>query len=398
MPVLANLGDPRREEVLAKAIALLEAEPPGPELVAAYGELAGVHVVFRSAYPEAIVAADRALKLAAELRLPEPARALGFRGGARASLGDREGLDDMRRTLALSIERGRSRDAGIFYTNLSEALSYYDGPVAALAVAGEGVEFAERRGIAEVTRHLGAQRLEYLAAAGRPAEALAESEPLAAQLEAAESVAWINAVLVQLHVLAERGEPERAAGDAQRLAATARDTAEVQQIATGFAAAAGMLVARGRHDEAHALLLELEQSPGVRGDVHVAAHLPELTRCALAIGDPALARRLVDGLEPFTPIHEHALCAARAQLAEAAGEHAEAAALHAEAAGRWHEFGNVPERAYALLGHGRCLRSLGRPGATVPLATARELLEQLGYKPALAETDALLAEGEAAAM
>ena len=93
MPVLANLGDPRREEVLAEAIALLEAEPPGPELVAAYGELAGVHVVFRSDYPEAIVASGRALVLAAELRLPEPARALGFRGGARASLGDREGLD-----------------------------------------------------------------------------------------------------------------------------------------------------------------------------------------------------------------------------------------------------------------------------------------------------------------
>ena len=132
--------------------------------------------------------------------------------------------------------------------------------------------------------------------------------------------------------------------------------------------------------------------------MHVATNLPELTRCALAVGDPALARRLVDGVEPLTPIHEHALCAARAQLAEAAGEHAQAATLYAEAAERWHEFGNVPERAYALLGHGRCLRSLGRPGATVPLATARELFDSLGYKPALAETEALLAEDEAAAM
>ena len=132
MPVLSNLGDPHREEVLAEAIALLEAEPPGPELVAAYGELAGVYVVFRSEYPEAIVAADRALELAAELGLPEPARALGFRGSARASLGDREGLDDLRRALALSVDRGGSRDAGIIHINLSEALSYYDGPEAAL--------------------------------------------------------------------------------------------------------------------------------------------------------------------------------------------------------------------------------------------------------------------------
>ena len=78
---------------------------------------------------------------------------------------------------------------------------------------------------------------------------------------------------------------------------------------------------------------------------------------------PELADRLVDGVEPRTPLAEHALCACRAQLAEAAGDHAEAAALYAEAAERWREFGNVPERAYALLGQGRCLAALGQPEA-----------------------------------
>ena len=151
-----------------EAIALLEAQPPGPELVAAYGELAGLHVVFLSDYPGAIAAAERSLALAAELRLPEPARALGFRGSARATLGDREGLDDLRRALALSIERGKSRDAGIFHTNLSEALSYYDGPEAAITVAREGIEFAGRRGISAVTLWVYADLLNYLAAAGRP--------------------------------------------------------------------------------------------------------------------------------------------------------------------------------------------------------------------------------------
>jgi hypothetical protein len=34
----------------------------------------------------------------------------------------------------------------------------------------------------------------------------------------------------------------------------------------------------------------------------------------------------------------------------------------------------------------------------VPLATARELFASLGYKPALAETEALLAQDEAAAV
>jgi len=395
---LANLGDPHREEPLAEAIALLEAQPPGPELVAAYGDLAALHVIFLSDYHGAIAPAERALALAAELRLPEPARALGFRGTARASLGDREGLDDLRRALALSVERGRSRDAGIFHINLSEVLRYYDGPEAAITVAREGIEFSGRRGMAAVKLTLGAQLLGDLADAGRPTEALAESGPLAAQLEAAGSVGWINVLSAQLRLLAERGEPERAAGDAERLAARARDTAEAQQISIGFAAAARMLLARGRHDEAHALLLELERTSGVRGDANVAKNLPELTRCALAVGDAALARRLVDGVEPLTPIHEHALCAARAQLTEAAGDHARSAALFAEAAERWREFGNVPERAYAFLGQGRCLAALGQAEADEPLREARELFTSIGYKPALAETEALLGESEAAAV
>jgi hypothetical protein len=157
-------------------------------------------------------------------------------------------------------------------------------------------------------------------------------------------------------------------------------------------------VAHGSFDEARALLLELEQTSGVRGDLTFAASLPELVRCGLAVGDPALAARLADGVLPRTPLHEHALCAARAQLAEAGGEHARAATLYAEAAGRWREFGEVSECAYALLGHGRCLFSVGRSAARVPLATARELFASLGYKPALAETDALLAQDEAAAV
>ena len=93
-----------------------------------------------------------------------------------------------------------------------------------------------------------------------------------------------------------------------------------------------------------------------------------MLRTALAAGDPDLAKRLTDGLEPRYPLREHALCAARAQLAEHAGDHADAATLYAEAAARWQQFGNVREHAYALLGQGRCLVALGRPRrrATAP--------------------------------
>jgi tetratricopeptide (TPR) repeat protein len=395
---LAGLGDPHRQQPLTEAIALLEAQPPGPELVAAYAMLGSLHVVFFSDFPEAITAAERALALAAELHLPEHARARGFRGTARASLGEREGLDDLRRALALSVERGRSRDAAVFYNNLSEALWAYEGPKAALAVAREGVDFCERRGIAEFERNIAAQSLIFFAHCGRVTEALAEAEPLAAQLEATGAVNLIRVLSVQLRLLAERGDAGGAAADAERLAAAARETAEVQQLSIGFAAAARLLLAHGRHDEARALLLELEQTSGIRGDINFAANLPELVRCALALRDAALATQLADGVQPRTPLHEHALCAALAQLAEAGGEHARAATLYAEAAGRWQEFGEVPEFAYALLGHGRCLLSVGRSEAEAPLREARELFASMGYSPALAETEALLGESEVAAV
>jgi hypothetical protein len=91
------------------------------------------------------------------------------------------------------------------------------------------------------------------------------------------------------------------------------------------------------------------------------------------------------------------LLSVRAQLAVAAYRQAEAAPLYREAAVRWHEFGNVPERAYALLGEGRCLEAVDEPGAEEPLRRAAELFASIGYAPALAETEALLARRRAAA-
>jgi hypothetical protein len=99
--------------------------------------------------------------------------------------------------------------------------------------------------------------------------------------------------------------------------------------------------------------------------------------------------RNVDDIRRAPALHDHALCACRAQLAEVSGTHAEAAALYAEACDRWREFGDVPERAYALLGFGRCLVRLARPEAERPLREAGEIFAGLGYRPALAQTKML---------
>ena len=180
--LLRQLGDPRAEAAITEAIALLEAESPGRELVAAYAELSGTHWV-NSALVEAIAAAEQALRLAAELGLPEPAHALGYFGGARAGLGERQGVGDMRQALALAVEQGRGREAAVIHNNLALSAWLYEGPKAALAACQEGLEFCERRGIAEFELGIAAMSLTFLAATGQAEQALAEAEPLAVRLE-----------------------------------------------------------------------------------------------------------------------------------------------------------------------------------------------------------------------
>ena len=395
--VLGRLGDRRAQDAIAEALTVLEAQPPGPELVAARASLAGIRFV-GGAYAEAVAVADQALALAAELGLPEPPRALGNRGAARSYLGDRRGLEDMHRAIALAVEQGQGRTAAVTHNNYALAVWLYEGPQAALERCREGIEFCARRGIAEFAHMIGSQNLTFLGQLGRTDQALAEAEPQAAWAEnAGDASALSETRSVQLRLLTQRGEHDHAPVAGEELAAAARATGETANTAMAFAAAAELLLARGLPRQAQALLAELERVPNIRVDLYYASLLPELVRCAVAV-DPELAAKLADGVKPRTPLHEHALSAASAQLVEAAGEQAEAARLYAQAAERWRVFGNVPERAYALLGHGRCFTALGKPKAKTPLRTARELFTAMGFKPALAETEAILGESEAAAV
>jgi class 3 adenylate cyclase/tetratricopeptide (TPR) repeat protein len=396
--LLSRQGDARAVDVIGEATSLLEAQPPGWELVDAYAELSGKRFI-TNALADSIAAANRSLRLAADLGLPEPARALGYVGGARAYGGERHGLEDMRSALALAVDQGRGRDAATLYNNLAVATWMYEGPGVALVACQEGLEFCERRGIAEYVQGIAAMRLTFLAASGQPEPTLRDAEPLAAKLEEMGSGDVVEVRSAQLRLLAQRGEHRSKTVDAaDAIVTTSRDSGEPQLITMGFTAAAQLLLALGRSEQASALLAELELVPGIREDPYFAALLPELVRMALSLEEPGRAARLVTGDEPRTPLMEHALCACRALLSESAGEYADAAASYAEAAERWREFGEVPERAYALLGQGRCLRAIGDLGAEKPLREARELFASMGFAPALADVDAVLGQSEATAL
>jgi hypothetical protein len=66
--------------------------------------------------------------------------------------------------------------------------------------------------------------------------------------------------------------------------------------------------------------------------------------------------------------------------------------VYLAAASGWEQHGNVPEQAYALVGQGRCLVALADPAAEQPLSQAAELFSSMGYRPALAEAETLIAQ------
>ena len=156
--------------------------------------------------------------------------------------------------------------------------------------------------------------------------------------------------------------------------------------------AAQCAVAVGDRAGAGVLLVELLGWAQRIGNEEYVARLPALVRCALAAGDAGSAARLVEGVEGPLPLYEHALLAARAQLAEVGGEYADAAEQFRQAAERWQRFGAVLEQAYALLGQGRCLTTLGDPVADMPLRWARALFDEMGARPRVGECDTLIAQ------
>jgi hypothetical protein len=298
-------------------------------------------------------------------------------------------LDEMEKALSMLLEAGVGLEAAVLQNNLAIARYPFQGPSRSLDEFDAGIAFCEERGLVGVAAFIGANCPSLLTELGRPEEAMARAAALSAALEGsgnAQDPCEVRASELALRLAqGGQGTPE----EIEWLIATARTVRhpEVTGLALAVAAAA---LAPEEAERARLLLAELEDVGGFHKTPYYARQLPGMLRTALVVGDVEVGRRLVAKMGTRNPLEEHAVCAAGAQLAEHAGDHAAAATLYAEAAARWQEFGNVPERAYALLGEGRCLSTLGRAGGAKTLDEARELFASMGYKPALAETEALL--------
>jgi class 3 adenylate cyclase/tetratricopeptide (TPR) repeat protein len=388
---LVQLGDPRQWTIPVEALALLEPVGPSPELVGALTEVSRTDS-FQGRPKDAIRMAERALTLASELGLDRPARALGYRGSARADLGDPGGLQDNREAIELATQAGQGRDVALLQNNLGVDLLSFEGPVASLEVLREGIAYAEARGITEMLDLLTQTTLDGLHDTGEHEEALQIAAGVVPRLEASGDVfdlVGIRAEQAQIYAL--RGQASEIAEMLEWLESSARETEDPQLVVLGLGSVALVRAKLEQIEAVAALLNEVQTYPGARDISYYPALLPAMVRAALGIGEPSLAERLASGFEPRYPYADHALVATNAALTEARGDLASAAVSYADAADRWVRFGVVPELAFALLGQGRCLVGLSRPTEAAPvLQHAREIFVRLQAAPALAETDALL--------
>jgi class 3 adenylate cyclase/tetratricopeptide (TPR) repeat protein len=394
--MLVYSGDARGHEILEEAVARLEREPPGADLVTAYSHAAGL-CVRRGAYGDAIRWADRAIGLAAELGLDEPIRAVSARGTSRCCLGDPEGLEEERRALAAALDRGLGRDAAVLYNNMAVDLASISGPGEALRTLEEGIAFAESRGIDEWALWMKTGLLNNLLAVGEWDRIETDAVPLAERLESGGMVIpliWVRLAMGRMFLM--RGERQKADPLIEWALEAARTAGGADERPAAFTLAALGRLWAGQPERARELLNEVDRM-GLHANDSYVATLPELVHTALAVGDPGLAERLAVGAQPLFHLHENALLSVQALLTEARGSAKEAADLFARAADRWGAFGDVWERAQALLNRGRCLLAVGDPHtAARVLEEARAIFVRLGARPSTAETDALLERAMAA--
>ena len=385
-----RLGDTKRHDVvLDDAIARLAGLSIGPELVRLWGQKAR-GLVLDGRASEALPWIDRAASSAQPEQAPEVRmRMLMYGDVARLELGQPVTFADTREAIRLGHELGLGYETAVAYANLADSLAKEEGPAAGLEIVRTAIAFAEQRGLSHmVARARWGVGLQLRVEMGAWDEALAEADALQ-RAERGEGLTQLAAVALKekTEVLVSRGliaEAEAIVGD---LLPTSRRIGNLQMLAPALAAAARFERDRGHISAAIELIEELEVA--TRNNAAWRSYVvADAVRVCVNVPDLALAARFVAGTTTVPRRNRGMVLAARGALAEAKRELDEALRLHSEAAELWGSFGHVAEHGQALLGRGRCLVLLGRPGeAPEALGAARAIFAGLGARPLLDETE-----------
>jgi len=382
----------RSADLVEQAIALLEDEPPGPELVQAYNWKAG-SLLTGSRYEESLVWAERALALAERLGLDdEYVRALQFRGAARCETWDEGGLDDLRTAIERARAAGHGLSLELALGNYAFELWFREGAAKALEAWHEMRRLAEQRGFLSQAQQARMGELECHFDLGDWDQVMRIANLMWRHAEDRRSQIGVYAQLFAAWVRLRRGQHERVRPRIERLLEDARRLDLHEYLVPSLVCAAEVRRLGGDPEGARALLDEFERrtehEPRTR-----TLFIPIVARALAALGDPTAIERLIPADEQVrTPRHRHGVVTARAVQAEAEGRYEDALVRYRDAAMRWDVMGFSLEQGLTRLGQARCLIALGRAGeAGRPLLEARLRFERLGASEPLAEVGALQA-------
>ena len=376
------------EAIFEEAMSLLEAEPPGPELVDSYANRTGGLMMMERSR-ECVEWANRTMELAERFEVPrERFRALGFRGLSRTNLGDTGGLDDVRESLRGFRELGLSNQTAIALINLGDMVWNTDGPAAGLEVHRESIEFAERRGLMTTAMWARAETTWTLHDLGEWDELLRGADEVLDWDRDRTQISLI-AEPWKARVLLYRGD----LASAERILSLldrARAAGDPQVVIPAITTGAMVELERGNRATAVALIRERVELVGKQEGSFALSHT-EAARVLAAADELDLLEEL--RRQDDFPLRRTRLSRSTsgAILAEARARTSDALGSYLEASEGWSSFGNPFETALAEMGAGRCLLGLGRRDeATGHLRSARETFARLGAVKLMAETDDLL--------
>jgi class 3 adenylate cyclase/tetratricopeptide (TPR) repeat protein len=368
--------------IMAEALAVLQAEPPGEELCwACY--LVAFDRYASGSQQEALQWANQALRIAADLSLSEAGFvALQVRGIIRCELDDLGGLDDLREALATAEREGFDHRIPLAHENLGEARWFAESADAGLESYRAGIAFGARRGIS--VSYLEAVSLRPLFDLGRWDEVVERADAWIDGLAKGGAAYW-RPIVLAYRTMVDLWR-DGAADDARLDAALieARETGDAQVLVPPLAAAALSAASAGRSDDVVSLIEEFDGLTRDRFQSQRSVLLADFVRMAVAAGRVDMADDLSRGAPTVFARLRNELANSRAAIAEARGDHPSAARLYQEAAAGWSSYGHVLEHALALAGAARCLAETAHAEAVATLhRRARELFVSLGAQRVL---------------
>ncbi|HEU0247630.1 MAG TPA: adenylate/guanylate cyclase domain-containing protein [Gaiellaceae bacterium] len=329
---------------------------------------------------DAIRTGSEALAMAEELGLHGiRAHALNNIGTAKANTGDRSGLDDLRKSIDISLEHNLP-EARRGLNNLASLVFSFGDIRRAEALSRDSAEVSERFGIIAAAYWDRAELAFCSYYAGRWDEAMRELDSLIEQSEE-ETRHYMEAACrdIRSRMSLARGDVGGAVNDVTVMLELAAGIKDPQVVHPSRATAANLFVVAGRLEDAStqvdALLAELEDEN--LADVNFWAPYLAAAMDALGRGQEFLER--APGLGTATPWLEAASCWVR-------GEFGRAADLFGE-------IGSLPDEALARLRAAEKLVAAGRRSeADEQLARALAFWRSVGATRYIRDGEALLAQ------